>query len=91
MKIYIFKYRCIHLRFSYGFKLVRHCRPGFGEPSHGERLHFLELCAGAHRLTDTACEFGLNALAMDVPRQQLQSVTTKHGEGFVFTIVVNRW
>lgn len=38
---------------------------GLGEPSHDERLHFLELCAGSHRMTDCMLEYGLFAHAMD--------------------------
>ncbi len=37
----------------------------------GEHLHFLELCAGSHRLTDVALEFGMRALAMDASHLQL--------------------
>lgn len=39
---------------------------GFGPTREDEKLHLLELCAGSHRLTDSALEFGLSALALDV-------------------------
>ena len=32
-----------------------------------DKLHLLEVCAGSHRLTDTALEYGLQAVALDVP------------------------
>lgn len=40
---------------------------GFGEVDQKMHLHFLELCAGSHRLSDVAMEYRLRALAMDVP------------------------
>ena len=39
---------------------------GFGPPREDEKLHLVELCAGSHRLTYSAVEFGLSALALDV-------------------------
>lgn len=43
---------------------------GFGDPD--APLHVLELCAGAHRITDVALEYGLCALAMDVPQLYIE-------------------
>ena len=43
---------------------------GFGEIDEMMHLHFLELCAGSHRLSDVAAEFNLRALAMDVTHFQ---------------------
>lgn len=40
------------------------CR-GYGDTPRQQGLHFLELCAGSHHLTDVALEFGLQAHAMD--------------------------
>ena len=40
---------------------------GLDVPDETEKLQFLELCAGSHRLTDAALEYGYSALAMDVP------------------------
>lgn len=37
----------------------------------GPPLHLLELCAGKHRITDAAVEYGLSALPMDVFRLHL--------------------
>jgi hypothetical protein len=39
---------------------------GFGPATESEHLHLLELCAGSHRISDAASEYGLNALPMDV-------------------------
>lgn len=39
---------------------------GFGDVTADQQLHFLEICAGSHRLTDSAIEHGMNAHAMDV-------------------------
>ena len=51
------------------YRLHRKFAPlsGLDVPDQGEHLHFLELCAGAHRLTDAATDYGYSALAMDVP------------------------
>ncbi len=38
---------------------------GFGDVPEGSELHFIELCAGAHRLCDVACDSGMKAMAMD--------------------------
>ena len=43
------------------------CCSDFGAVPDDKQLHFLELCAGSHRLTDVAGEYGLSALAMDAP------------------------
>ena len=39
---------------------------GFGDVDDiGPGLHFVELCAGSHRLTSVALEYNLKAIAMD--------------------------
>ena len=47
----------------------------FWQPSEEEKLHFLELWAGSHRLADTALEYGYNALAMDVTKLNMVSTS----------------
>lgn len=42
--------------------------PGFGEVGEDQALLLLEVCAGVHRITAAAEEFGMPALAMDAPR-----------------------
>ena len=49
---------------------------GFGEVDQKMHLHFLELCAGSHRLSDVAMEYKLRALAMDVSRFQVFLIET---------------
>ena len=41
---------------------------GYGEVSDEDGLLLLEVCAGCHRITTAAQEFGMPALAMDAPR-----------------------
>lgn len=41
---------------------------GIGEVNPDAKLQFLELCAGSHRLTDCAMEYGLAAHAFDAPK-----------------------
>lgn len=41
---------------------------GYGEIADDEGLMLLEVCAGVHRITSAAQEFGMSALAMDAPR-----------------------
>ena len=45
-----------------------HSGQGFGPTREDEKLHLVELCAGSHRLTDSALEFGLAAMAFDVTK-----------------------
>lgn len=59
----IYIYKCVH-------KInPTHCETllsGFGDVDDiGPGLHFVELCAGSHRLTSVALEYNLKAVAMD--------------------------
>jgi hypothetical protein len=38
---------------------------GYGETPQENRLDFLEICAGSHRLVDAAGEYGMRATALD--------------------------
>lgn len=42
--------------------------PGYGPcPDRQDTLQFVEICAGAHRLTDAFSEYGYQCNAMDAP------------------------
>lgn len=47
--------------------IIAHFISGYGVVDEENHLHFLEICAGSHRLTDCALDLGLKAHAMDDP------------------------
>lgn len=48
---------------------------GLGDVTEEQQLHFLEICAGSHRLTDAAIEHGMNAHAIDVSLLKIVNYT----------------
>ena len=49
----------------------QHLARGFGTTDDDRALHFVEVCAGSHRLTDAALDCGLKGHALDVPYWRL--------------------
>lgn len=67
------------MRFSLLAAIIASLVNSYGVVHPEDHLHFLELCAGSHRLTDCALDLGLKAHAMDVTYSRHQDLLESVG------------